>query len=297
MAKSEALQRVINALGSLSSPPGVTWAQRRAGMEAMQKALRLPTDVGCDADMAYGVPVEWITTPDVDPDRVVFYLHGGGFTLGSIRTHRFLMQAVGRAAGAKVLGVDYRLAPEHPFPAAVEDSERAWKWLLEQGVEASRCAIAGDSAGGGLTLATLLKLRDEGLPLPSAAIGLSPWVDLSGSGDSFATKAGEDPLVTVELLRLMGEAYLGGAHPHTALASPLFADLAGLPPLLIQVGTAEILLSDSTRLAERAEAAGVAVTLETWEDMIHVFQAFPTLAESGQAIGRIGDFVRQHTAS
>ncbi len=292
MAKSDALERVVKALAARPSRQDLTWAQRRAGMEAMQNVLWLPDDVSCEPDMAGRVPVEWIATPGVEPARVVFYLHGGGYALGSINTHRHMMQRIARATEARVLGVDYRLAPEDPFPAAVEDSVTAWKWLLEQGVEASRCAIAGDSAGGGLTVATLLQLREQGLAMPSAAVALSPWVDLSGSGESVQTKAGEDPMVAAEALQLMSQAYLDGADPKTELASPLFADLAGLPPFLIQVGTAEILLSDSTRLAEKLEAAGVAVALEEWEDMIHVFQSFPMLAESGQAIDRIGDFIR-----
>lgn len=292
MAKSDALERVVKALAARPSRQDLTWAQRRAGMEAMQNVLWLPDDVSCEPDMAGRVPVEWIATPEVEPARVVFYLHGGGYALGSINTHRHMMQRIARATEARVLGVDYRLAPEDPFPAAVEDSVTAWKWLLEQGVEASRCTIAGDSAGGGLTVATLLQLRDQGLAMPSAAVALSPWVDLSGSGESVQIKAGEDPMVAAEALQLMSQAYLDGADPKTELASPLFADLAGLPPFLIQVGTAEILLSDSTRLAEKLEAAAVAVALEEWEDMIHVFQSFPMLAESGQAIERIGDFVR-----
>jgi acetyl esterase/lipase len=194
-----------------------------------------------------------------------------------------------------VLLIDYRLAPEHPHPAAVEDSTRAYRWLLETGSNPKRMAIAGDSAGGGLTVATLVALRDAGVPLPAAAVCLSPWVDLEGIGESMTTKAAVDPMVQREPLLRMASMYLAGQDPRTPLAAPLYADLRGLPPLLIQVGTAETLLDDSVRLAERARAAGVQVTLEPWEDMIHVWQAFAAMLPEGQqAIERIGEFLRQH---
>jgi acetyl esterase/lipase len=226
----------------------------------------------------------------------MLYLHGGGYVVGSIATHRGLAGRLSQAAAARVLLVDYRLAPEHPFPAAVDDAASAYRWLLAQGIESARLVIAGDSAGGGLTIATLVALRDAGVPLPAAAVCLSPWVDLEGSGDSVTTKAAADPLVQKDMLLQLGAWYLAGADPRTPLAAPLYADLRRLPPLLIQVGTAEILLDDATRLAEKATAAGVKVTLESWEDMIHVWQLFaPMLPEGQQAIERIGVFVQQHT--
>jgi acetyl esterase/lipase len=192
--------------------------------------------------------------------------------------------------------VEYRLAPEHPFPAAVEDATAAYRWLLASGVRPAGIAIAGDSAGGGLTLATLVALRDAGDPLPAAAVCLSPWVDLEGIGDSMATKAAADPFVRKEMIQFMAQQYLGERSLRTPLAAPLYADLHGLPPLLIQVGTAETLLDDSTRIAERARAAGVSVTLDTWDNMIHVWQLFaPMLPEGQQAIERIGAFIREHT--
>jgi acetyl esterase/lipase len=297
MAKSQALQELIGALRSRPIPMDVSWADRRQAMEEWQAGLKLPPEVKTQAVDAGGVRAEWIWRPESDLDRAFLYLHGGGYAIGSIATHRYLMQGIGKSSGARVLGIDYRLAPESPFPAAVEDSVAAWRWLLAQGLDARRCAIAGDSAGGGLTLATLVALRDRGIPLPGAAALLSPWTDLAGTGASVKTKANEDPMVTEPGLRMMADAYLSGADARNPLASPLYANLSGLPPLLIQVGSAEILLDDATRVAERARAAGVEVELESWEDMVHVFQAFPMLAEAGQAIEKIGAFVRARTSS
>jgi acetyl esterase/lipase len=217
--------------------------------------------------------------------------------IGSIKTHRDLAGRISRAAGARVLNVDYRLAPEHPHPAAVEDATAAYRWLLARDQDPRRLAIAGDSAGGGLTIATLVALRDQDHPLPAAAVCLSPWVDLEGVGDSMKTCADIDPMIQLDHLLQMAKLYLGGLPPRTPLAAPLYADLSGLPPLYIQVGTAETLLDDSNRIAERARKVGVDVTLEPWEDMIHVFQAFaPILPEGQQAIDKIGEFLRARWA-
>jgi acetyl esterase/lipase len=296
MAKSQALQDLIGALRSRPIPMDVSWVDRRKAMEEWQAGLKVPPDVKTQAVDAGGVRAEWIWRPDSDLDRAILYLHGGGYAIGSIATHRYLMQGIGKTSGARVLGIDYRLAPENPYPAAVEDSVAAWRWMLGQGLDAQRCAIGGDSAGGGLTLATLVALRDRGLPLPGAAVLLSPWTDLAGTGASVKTKAAEDPMVTEAGLEMMAQAYLGSADARDPLASPLYAKLSGLPPMLIQVGSAEILLDDATRVAEKAKAAGVEVTLEPWEDMVHVFQAFPMLAEAEQAIQEIGSFVRARTS-
>ncbi len=268
----------------------------RAGLEAMTVGFQVPADVTHTKMSAGGVPAERVETPGVDRDRVILYLHGGGYVVGSINTHRDLAQRLSRAAGACVLVIDYRLAPEHPHPAAVEDAAAAYRFLLAGGIKPERLAVAGDSAGGGLTVATLVALRDAGVSLPAAGCCLSPWVDLEGLGDSMTSRAHLDPMVQREPLQRMAAMYLGDLHPRTPLAAPLYADLSGLPPLLIQVGTAETLLDDSTRLAERARKAGVNVTLEPWEDMIHVWQAFAAvLPEGQQAVERIGEFVRTHT--
>ncbi len=293
MAKSATLEKIISALQSTRAPANISWELRRAGMEAMQQRLTIPDDVTCEPADANGVAVEWIRAAGASDDRIVFYLHGGGYTIGSITTHRFLMQAIGRASNATVLGVDYRLAPEDPFPAALDDSIVAWHWLLDQGVDPLQCVIAGDSAGGGLTLATLLRLRDENGKLPAAGVCLSPWTNLDDA--LRAQTRNNDPMVQSEGLRAMAQAYMGEQDPKDPFISPAFADPAGLPPLLIQVGTAEHLLQDSVDFDAKARAAGVDVTLEEWEDMIHVFQFFPALEEANQAIAKIGRFVQSRT--
>jgi acetyl esterase/lipase len=273
-----------------------TIQEARADFEEIGKMFPLAEDVKREPLTAGGIPVEWLTVPDISHERVVFYLHGGGYTIGSLDTHRDLASRIGRAAKAWVFLIEYRLAPENPYPAALDDAVAAYRWLLAEGIEPEKIVIAGDSAGGGLTVATLLALRDAGDSLPAAGVCLSPWVDLAVTGGSIADKAGVDPIVNLDATMWMAKLYAGDADLHDPLVSPLYADLRGLPPLLIQVGTAEILLDDATRLAERAEAAGVDVVLDTWEDMIHVWQYFAALLPEGrEAIERIGAYIIQHT--
>ncbi|MBI3798128.1 MAG: alpha/beta hydrolase [Deltaproteobacteria bacterium] len=267
----------------------------RAVMEEM--SVPVPPDVKCTPVNAGGVPAEWVIAPGAAEDHFLLYLHGGGYVLGSINTHREMVSRLSRAAGVRALVLDYRLAPESPFPAAVDDATAAYRWLLSQGAKPACTVIAGDSAGGGLTLATLVALRDAKVPLPAAGVCLSPWADMEGVGASMTSKAKEDPVVQKEGLLGMAKLYLGGADPKTPLAAPLHADLRGLPPLLIQVGSAETLLDDSTRVAERAKMAGVKVDLEVWNEMIHVWQLFaPILPEGQEAIEKIGKFIRGHIA-
>jgi acetyl esterase/lipase len=271
--------------------------ESRAEFEGVASQFLPAADVRREPVDAGGVPGEWISTPESVHERVIYYLHGGGYTMGSINTHREMISLLSRAAGARALAIDYRLAPENPFPAAVEDSTRAYRWLISTGVDPARLVIAGDSAGGGLTMATLVALRDAGDPLPAAAVCLSPWVDLEGMGESMTTRAEVDPMVHRDSLLVAAKAYLGDADPRAPLAAPLYADLRGLPPLLIQVGTAETLLDDATRLAEHARAAGLQVIVEPWDDMFHVWQFCASILPEGQeAIDRIGEFVRKHTA-
>jgi acetyl esterase/lipase len=251
-----------------------------------------PADVRAEPALAGGVPSEWLLAPDCDRGRVLLYLHGGGYCLGSLTTHREMIARIGRAAGCACLSVDYRLAPEHRFPAALEDALAAYRWLASAGADPARIAVAGDSAGGGLCLALLLALRDAGDPMPRAAALLSPWTDLTLSGASYAEHAAEDMMVSKAGGAALAKAYLGGADPSAPLASPLFGNFSGLPPLLIQVGTAEVLLDDSLRLADRARAAGVAVELERWEEMFHVWQFWANLPEAAQAVAKIGIFLR-----
>jgi acetyl esterase/lipase len=294
-AKQLAQMFLDRRAAATARPP--TLAESRAGFEQLTAMFPLPADIKTTPVDAAGVPAEWIEAPGGSHTRAVLYLHGGGYVIGSIATHRELCGRIGRAAGARVLAIDYRLAPEHPFPAAVDDAVAAYGWLLQQGLAPEGIAIAGDSAGGGLTAATLVALRDRGARLPAAGILLSPWTDLAMTGESLRTRATLDPLIPGgQGVTSMAQQYLAGADPKTPLASPLYADLGGLPPLLIQVGTSEVLFDDAIRLDARARSAGVAVTLEPWNDMVHVFQLFAgMLPEGQQAIERIGSFVKETT--
>ena len=293
---SPQLQSLIQTLRSRPSRGDITIEQARAGLEALSEIVKPAADVQCEPVDVDGVPGEWVAASNADPERIVYCLHGGGYTIGSIKSHREMVSRISRATAARALLVEYRLAPEHRFPAAVEDALTGYRWLISNGADPAHTVIAGDSAGGGLTVATLVALRDAGNPLPAAAVCLSPWVDMECLGESMRTKADVDPWVQYEPLVKQAEMYLAGADPHHPLAAPLYADLSGLPPLLIQVGTSETLLDDSTRLAERATAAGVDVTLDVWDEMIHVFQLFATMLPEGQqAIDRIGEFVRERT--
>jgi acetyl esterase/lipase len=294
---SQQLETVIQTLRSMLENQPASIEEFRTTFENMASSMRVAEDVRCEPVNAGGVPAEWIVAPGAADDRVVLYLHGGGYVIGSVNTHRDMISRLSRAAGARALALNYRLAPENPFPAAVEDSAAAYRWLLSRGTKPARMVIAGDSAGGGLTVAALVALRDAGDPLPAAGVCLSPWTDLEGIGESMTTKAAVDPLVQKEGLLQMAKLYLGGKDPHTPLAAPLYADLRRLPPLLIQVGERETLLDDSTRVAERAKAAGVPVSLEVWDGMIHVWQMFASMLPEGQqAIERIGQFIREHTS-
>ena len=289
------LRAIVEMLRSnpVVDPEG-TVEEARAGFEKVASMFPVEADIKREVVDAGGVPGEWVSAPGADTGRAVLYLHGGGYVIGSINTHRSLAARLARAAGARVLVIDYRLAPEHPHPAAVEDSVAAYRFMLAQGLKAARIAVAGDSAGGGLTVATLVAIRDAKLPLPAAGVCLSPWVDLEGIGESMTAKADLDPIVQKPGLLRMSAAYLGGKDPRTPLAAPIYADLSGLPPLLIHVGTAETLLDDAVRLARRAREGGVAVSYEAADDMIHVWHLFaPILDEGQQAIDRVGAFVRK----
>ena len=267
----------------------------RAGLEELSRLAPLHKDARLENVDAGGVPAAWIITPEVAKDRAILYLHGGGYIQGSITSHQDLAQRISSVSKTKVLILNYRLAPEHPFPAALEDSINAYEWLINnKGYKPKNVIIAGDSAGGGLTLATLVKLRDQGEALPAAAVCLSPWTDLALTGDSMKLKLHEDPFVSPDGLMFDAGLYLGKTDPKNPYASPLYANFKGLPPLCIQVGSAEILLDDATRLAERAKEAGVEVQLDIWEDMIHVFQAFAVMAPEGtDGINKIGEFIKK----
>ena len=277
--------------------PGASLADMRKGLDAMGDASPRLADVSASVVDAGGVNAEWITPAGSDSQRVLLYLHGGGYLLGSVSSHRAMLERLAKAVGSRVLALNYRLAPEAPFPAPVEDACAAYRWLLKQGIAAKKIAIAGDSAGGGLTLATLLALRDAGDPMPGCAVPISPWTDMEGMGASMETRASVDPMVQKGPLLEMAGAYLQGADSKNPLASPLYGNFKGLPPLLIQVGDAETLLDDTTRIESKLKAAGVDVTVEIWPEMIHVWHLFAPMLDKGQeAIDRIGAFVRKQTA-
>ncbi|MCB1694296.1 MAG: alpha/beta hydrolase [Pseudomonadales bacterium] len=255
-----------------------------------------PDNVSVVPVTAAGVPCEWITTDATDQNKVLVYLHGGGYVFGGPDSHRDVGWRLAEGARMRVLMVDYRLAPENPFPAAVEDATDCYRWLLDEGFKPSNIAIGGDSAGGGLTVATLVNLRNLGMPMPSAAILLSPWTDLSVSGDSVLQNADADPMLSRAALETMASHYLGDRDRRAPLASPLFADLRGLPPMLVQVGSTEVLLSDAERLTARVREAGGEAELEVWPNMPHVFQVFASrLPEGKQAIGKLSDFLVNRT--
>jgi acetyl esterase/lipase len=298
MAHTPELDQVIalaSELGDYDDSQGTIEGFRRS-LERLTDNFSFEGAASFERVNAGGVPAEWVSAEGSAADRAVLYLHGGGYIIGSVRTHRVLMAGLSKASGARVLGLEYRLAPEHPFPAPVEDAVAAYRWLLAEGYDAANIAVAGDSAGGGLTVSVMVQLRYLGLPMPGAAVCFSPWVDLEGVGESMDTNAEIDPMVQREGLSFMAEVYLGGCNPRAPLAAPLYADLQGLPPTLIQVGSAETLLDDSTRLADRTRAAGVDVRLDVWEDMIHVWQLFaPMLPEGWEALAQAGEFIERHT--
>jgi monoterpene epsilon-lactone hydrolase len=294
---SQAMQDLIETLrdqqkaSAGQAPP--TLEELRAAFAPAGRLYPVPDDVRVTEVDAGGVPAHWLTAPGADTGRVLLFLHGGGFELGSLRSDGELAARLGRASGMRVLFPEYRLAPEHPFPAAIDDVLAVWRWLrTDQGLSARSIAVAGDSAGGGLAVALLVATRDAGEALPAAATLMSPTVDLTSSGASMTERVDQDPFSTPALLRQLASDYLAGADPKTPLASPLFASLSGLPPLLVLVGTADLLLSDSERLAAAATEAGVDVTLEIGEGLPHVYPIMLGTPEAAEATEQTGKFLR-----
>lgn len=269
-------------------------AQSREGLEQLAVLAKLPDDVSIEKIRINNIAANWISTPESNLSNIILYLHGGGYVAGSLTSHQDLALRISRASKSRILLIDYRLAPEHPFPAAIDDAILCYKWLLEQEkIPPNRIVIAGDSAGGGLALSTLIKLRDESIPLPTAAVCLSPWTDLAMTGNSIKENAKIDPWLKPSELYFLAELYIGNNDPKNPLISPLYGKLEGLPPILIHAGNAEILKSDSIRFAEKAKEAGIDITLKIWDDMIHVFQAFASWAPEGQeAINKIGEYIK-----
>jgi monoterpene epsilon-lactone hydrolase len=272
--------------------------QRRLDIDARGREYGVPGDVSVEPVSANGVRAEWTATPGATADAAILYLHGGGYVIGSLDSHRHLVAEAARAAGCWALALDYRLAPEHPFPAPVDDAVAGYRYLLGRGIKPGRIAIAGDSAGGGLVVSAMVAIRDAGLPQPGSGWCISPWVDMEAIGETMTSKAEADPTVQKAGILDMARLYLNGADPRSALAAPLYADLTGLAPLLIQVGAAETLLDDAIRLTRVAGAAGVYVDLQIWPEMIHVWHLFhPELGAGRRAIVAGGAFVRAHTGA
>ena len=293
MATSPQLDHVISIIKAIRSKPPADIHEARAVLDKAFGEYRPAPDVTVFEIDAAGVPCQWITAPDVPQDRLIIYFHGGAYATCSPTTHQDLISRLSRASGAAALAVDYRLAPEDPFPAAVDDSIAAYNWALGHGFEPSNIVLAGDSAGGGLVLSVLLAARDAGVALPAAGVCFSPWVDLECSGESMTANDHLDDFIKYRGLLARAESYLSGADPKNPLASALYADLRGLPPLLVHVGSSETLLDDSRRLAALAKEAGVDLTLKIWDDMVHVWQVFASILPEGQqSIEETGAFIR-----
>jgi epsilon-lactone hydrolase len=293
MAQSEI--EAIRALLS-SKPRPVGWPERRKRLDEVGSIWPVADDVKLTAVNVNGVSGEWSVVPGSDPSRVLMFFHGGGYCSGSILSHRRLVTEAGRAGGMRTLAIAYRLAPEHPFPAAYDDALAAWHFLRNQNIPAAHIAIGGDSAGAGLTVALIGRLRDAHEELPGCAWLISPWTDLTMSGSTLSSKEPVDPLIHTEYLNELADAYLPvGMNRKDPRVSPLYADLRGFPPILIQVGSAERLLDDATRFAGVAGAADVRVTLQIWPHMIHAWPLWNAHLEPGRrALASAGAFIREH---
>jgi len=281
-----------------SNHPNVTIPERRRRMTQFERRVpRPPGWIEMSERPLGGIPALRVRSLASQPVRQILFLHGGGYVTGGPALYRHILWRFAAGAEASVAAIDYRLAPEHPFPAALDDAVAAWRGLLAEGADPRRCAVMGDSAGGGLALALLLRLRDIGEALPAAAVALSPWTDLALTGASLTRNATADPMENPDDTHYLAGCYLGDGDPQNPYASPLYGDPAGLPPTLIQVGSDEVLLDDSVRMAERMKATGCDVELEIWPRMPHVWHAFaPVMPEAKRAIARVGAFVRGHAA-
>ena len=294
---SKGMERVIALLKQFQSmTEEQTVESVRQGLDQLAAMTKIPEDITREPLKINDIEAEWIYAPEVKPDKVLLYLHGGAFVAGSINTHIDLISRISRAAKIKVLAINYQLGPEHQFPAGLNDCFDTYQWLIsEKNFNPNNIIIGGDSAGGTLTLTTLIKLKDENLPLPVAAFCLSPATDMTSSGESYTTKVEVDPFLTPEVGDLVKDNYLGDVDLKDPLVSPLYADLHGLPPMFIQVGTSEILLDDSKRIAQKLKDADVNVELDIWEDMVHVFAAFAAWAPEGvEAIEKIASFITKY---
>ena len=291
---SEELATIKELFADSPTSDQVPLEELRGQYDKLGSLLPPPDDVDIEAITIDHIPAEWIKPHNKSNDKVLMYVHGGGYCIGSLDSHRSMVCELAKAVQCQVLNVEYRLAPEHAYPAAVEDAAQCYQWLLDQGHKNSDIAIGGDSAGGGLTMATLLEIKKRNLPQAAAGICLSPWADLTLASESMTSKASEDPIVSKQGLQKMADDYLQGQDAKADQASSIFADLSGLPPILIHVGTAEVLLDDSKNLLEALESAGVKTTYKEWPDMLHVFQFFHImLSEARESIKEIGEFIQE----
>jgi acetyl esterase/lipase len=294
MSKQQQVQLDATLRQGAFDPRGEV-AELRSGFEALMRTIPVPNDVRKANTAVGGVNAVEVTVDGIDSANAILYFHGGVYVIGSADSSVPLAADLARRSNAKVVSVDYRLAPENPYPAAVEDAKAAYEGLLSQGLEPSNIAISGESAGGGLTAAVLLALRDADIPMPSSAFVMSPWTDLTLSGNTLVDRQDVDPILTGEALRLRVGDYVASANPSDPFISPVFADLRGLPPILIQVGSHEILLSDAVRFAEAAANADVEVTLEVVPGVPHVFQAYAAVLDEGDAaLDRAATFLEAH---
>ena len=288
-----AMREMFAAIQPQPGAPTPTWPERRVQIDAMGAAAPLPDGVTVETLSLGGVPAERVTPTDADASRAIFWLHGGGYCIGGCASHRGWAARMAEASAATAYTVDYRLAPEHPYPAAVDDAVAAWRAFLSEGHDPQRTVIGGDSAGGGLTVATAVAARDAGLALPAGLHLVSPWANLTNQSPAYASKGETDFIITQAGIDDFAANYLlGGLDPNAPLASPVFADLSGLPPMLIQVGSEEVLMSDSVLLAERAGFAEVDVSLHIWPGMVHIWPFFAQLSASGRAIAESTAWIR-----
>ena len=300
MPSPESLQ-IRPYLVARKNAPRAPLAERRVDFELSVEnyvghPIPLPEGTRVESVDVDGIPAEWIYPPDADSERVLLYLHGGAYILGSLKSHRGLVVLLSSAAGVHSLLIDYRLAPEHVFPAALDDALTAYRWLLSNGTKPEHIVLGGDSAGGGLVLALLQTVRDKNIPVPAGAVLLSPWTDLVGTVESRTTREAADPIFSGKVVNSLSSFYVGTEDAHNPLLSTINADLHDFPPLLIEVGHDEVLLDDSLHLAEHAKAANVPVELTIWDDMWHVFQAYAyVLPEGQQSLENMGRFIRRQT--
>lgn len=295
IAADEVVTALVRLAAFMDDKPRETAADMRVMIDDFFTTFPMPDNVSVEDTDANGVTVRWVTASDADPNKVVLLLHGGGFTAGSMTSHQRLAADLSTTCGARVLVPDYRLGPEHPYPAGLDDCVTVYRWLLDEGYKPGRIAIAGDSAGGGLTISTAMRLKEDGLDQPAALVALSPWVNLACDGETMDSKAKDDPVTSRDHLLRAAKDYLNDHDPKDPMVSPIYGDLRGLPPLLIQVGSREVLLDDSRKLAVRAKADDVDVTLEEWPGLFHVWHMMSDwLTDGRRALGGIGAFVNRH---